>query len=145
VSAASPVSLPPRAFHALFRATDTAVCQPAHRCPPQPVHERCAPPAAADSIDCGLLLQEALREIDLLRSGLENAADLRSRRDLAPHRCSAKESIARHESGCNRPLYAVRPLGGVAGTPMAMLSVDLQQAIVVRVVTNLGTLLDVLI
>jgi hypothetical protein len=33
----------------------------------------------------------------------------------------------------------------LASTPPAPLSVHLQQAIVVRVVTNLGTLLDVLI
>jgi hypothetical protein len=148
VSTASITTLPPGAFDALLHATDPATCVPgcATVTACQPVD--CSDSArGCDVFDCGLLLQQALREIDLLRSGLENAADLRATRDTAQQRCVSEPRLVRdrERQEQSRALYAVRPIGDIPLARTLSPSVEVQSAIVIRMVTNLGTLMDVLV
>jgi hypothetical protein len=148
VSAASITTLPPGAFDALLHATDpAATCVPTRASAASRPPVDCTSARGCDVFDCGLLLQQALREIDLLRSGLENAADLRAMRDTIPQQCASepRPSLGAEQGDRSRPLYAVRPIGDIPLERTRPSNVEVQSAIVVRMVTNLGTFLDVLL
>lgn len=132
----------------MLRPTCAASCAtppPLAVCPP-PLFCR----SASDTVDCRFLLNDALAEIERLRreiAGLE--VSLHSLRP--PQACEASRPIDStlvdlSKATSARRAYAVAPIGEVRFTPPSTpLPPPLPPSRITSVVTNLGTMMDVLI
>lgn len=99
-----------------------------------------------DAAECGILLNRARREIDRLRLGLEDYCSNRPDQTLVVEGDRRDDRRSESADGFrSRPIYAASPIGRI---DLAATAKYVSQPVFMNrflVVTNLGTLVDVLL